>query len=77
MRHIRASVLAMRLIGIILAAFSGLDIIRCLGGIILNLREGLGTIAYTGSLIRSGFWLLVGIALMIAAGIIKKKSRGQ
>lgn len=62
MRHIRASVLAMRLIGIILAAFSGFDIIRCLGGIISNLREGLGTIAYTGSLIRSGFWLLVGIA---------------
>ena len=69
MNHLRAGVLALRLIGVILVIFNGLDIIRCLLGIIIDKNS----IAYIGSLINSGFLLLVGIGLIIVAGIIKKK----
>ena len=69
MNHLRAGVLALRLIGVILVIFNGLDVIRCLLGMIIDKNS----IAYIGSLINSGFLLLVGIGLMIVAGIIKKK----
>lgn len=69
MNHLRAGVLALRLIGLILVIFNGLDVIRCLLGIIIDKNS----IAYMGSLIISGFWVLVGIGLMVVAGIIKKK----
>lgn len=69
MNHLRAGVLALRLIGVILIIFNGLDIVRCLLGMIVDKN----TIAYMSSLIISGFWVLVGIGLMIVAGIIKKK----
>lgn len=69
MNHLRAGVLALRLIGLILIIFNGLDIVRCLLGMIVDKN----TIAYMSSLIVSGFWVLVGIGLMIVAGIIKKK----
>ena len=69
MNHLRAGVLALRLIGVILVVLNGLDIIRCLLGIIVDKNS----IAYMGSLIISGFWVLVGIGLMVVAGIIKKK----
>lgn len=69
MNHLRAGVLALRLIGLILVIFKGLDVIRCLLGIIIDKNS----IAYMGSLIISGFWVLVGIGLMVVAGIIKKK----
>lgn len=69
MNHLRAGVLALRLIGVILVVLNGLDVIRCLLGIIVDKNS----IAYMGSLIISGFWVLVGIGLMVVAGIIKKK----
>ena len=69
MNHLRAGVLALRLIGVILVIFNGLDVIRCLLGMIIDKNS----IAYMGSLIGSGLWLVVGIGLMIVAGIIKKK----
>ncbi len=69
MNHLRAGVLALRLIGVILVIFNGLDIIRCILGMIVDKSS----IAYMGSLIGSGLWLVVGIGLMIVAGIIKKK----
>lgn len=69
MNHLRAGVLALRLIGVILVVLNGLDVVRCLLGIIVDKNS----IAYIGSLINSGFLLLVGIGLMIVAGIIKKK----
>ena len=69
MNHLRAGVLALRLIGLILIIFNGLDVIRCVLGMIVDKN----TIAYMSSLIISGFWVLIGIGLMIVAGIIKKK----
>ena len=69
MNHLRAGVLALRLIGVILVVLNGLDVVRCLLGIIVDKNS----IAYMGSLIISGFWVLVGIGLMVVAGIIKKK----
>ncbi len=69
MNHIRAGILALRLLGVILVIFNGLDIIRCLLGMFVDKSS----IAYMGSLIISGFLLLVGIGMMIVAGIIKKK----
>jgi uncharacterized membrane protein len=69
MNHLRAGVLALRLIGVILVIFKGLDVIRCILGMILDKSS----IAYMSSLIISGFWVLVGIGLMVVAGIIKKK----
>lgn len=69
MNHLRAGILALRLIGVILVIFNGLDIIRCILGMIVDKNS----IAYMGSLIGSGLWLVVGIGLMIVAGIIKKK----
>lgn len=69
MNHLRAGILALRLIGVILVVLNGLDVIRCLLGIIVDKNS----IAYMGSLIISGFWVLVGIGLMVVAGIIKKK----
>ncbi len=69
MKHIRAGVLALRIIGVILIAFNGFDIIRCILGIIVDN----GGVAYISSIISSGLILLVGVAMIIAAGIIKKK----
>ena len=69
MNHLRAGVLALRLIGVILVIFNGLDVIRCLLGMIIDKNS----IAYMGSLIGSGFCVLVGIGLIIVAGILKKK----
>ncbi len=69
MNHLRAGVLALRLIGVILVIFNGLDIIRCILGMIVDKNS----IAYMGSLIGRGFWVLVGIGLIIVASILKKK----
>ena len=69
MNHLRAGVLALRLLGVILVIFNGLDIIRCLLGMIVDKSS----IAYISALIIGGFWLLVGIGLIVVAGIIKKK----
>ena len=69
MNHLRAVVLALRLLGVILVIFKGLDIIRCLLGIIVDKSS----IASVSALIIGGFWLLVGIGLIVVAGIIKKK----
>ena len=69
MKHIRAGTLALRLLGVVLVVFSGIDIIRCLLGMIADN----GGIAYISSLINSGLVLLVGIAMIVVAGIIKKK----
>ena len=63
MNHLRAGVLALRLLGVILVIFNGLDIIRL----------DKSSIAYVSALIIGGFWLLVGIGLIVVAGIIKKK----
>ena len=70
MRRKRAIVLALRILGVILLIFSGFDIIRCLLGMFVDNQS---SIAYIGSFISSGFLLLVGIGMMIVAGIIKKK----
>lgn len=69
MNHLRAGVLALRLLGVILVIFNGLDIIRCLLGMIVDKSS----IAYVSALIIGGLWLLVGIGLIVVAGIIKKK----
>ena len=69
MNHIRAGVLALRLIGVILAFFNGLDVIRCILGMFVDKSS----IAYMGSLISSGFLLLIGIGMIVLAGIFKKK----
>ena len=71
MNHIRVGVLALRLLGVILVIFNGLDIVRCLLGMIVDIDKS--SIAYVSALIIGGFWLLVGIGLIVVAGIIKKK----
>ena len=70
MNHLRAGVLALRLIGVILVIFNGLDVIRCLLGMFVDNQS---SIAYIGSFISSGFLLLIGIVMMIVARVIKKK----
>lgn len=70
MKHIRACALALKLLGVILVIFGGLDIVRCLLGMF---SDNNGSIAYLSSLMSSGFLLLIGIAMMIAASVIKKK----
>ena len=70
MRRRRAIVLALRILGVIVIIFGGIDVIRCLLGIIVDNQS---SIAYIGTLISGGFWLLIGIGMMIAAGVIKKK----
>lgn len=69
MKHIRVGSLALKLLGVILVIFGGLDIVRCLLGMFADNNS----IAYLSSLISSGFLLLIGIAMMIVASIIKKK----
>lgn len=69
MKHIRAGALALKLLGVILVIFGGLDIVRCL----LGMFSDNNSIAYLSSLMSSGFLLLIGIAMMIAASVIKKK----
>ena len=69
MKHIRAGALALKLLGVILVIFGGLDIVRC----ILGMFADNNSIAYLSSLMSSGFLLLIGIAMMIAASVIKKK----
>ena len=68
-RHTRAFVLMLRILGVVLLVFVGLNIIRCLLGIF---TDGI-IIAYMGTLIKSAIGLLVGIGMLIAAGVIKKK----
>ena len=68
-RHIRAFVLMLRILGIVLLVFVGLNIIRSLLGIF---TDGI-IIAYIGTLVKSAIGLLVGIGMLIAAGVIKKK----
>lgn len=70
-RHTRAFVLMLRILGVVLLVFVGLNMIRCLLGI---LTDSVGIIAYMGTLIKSAIGLLVGIGMLIAAGAIKKKS---
>lgn len=69
-RHTRAFVLMLRILGVVLLVFVGLNIIRCLLGIFTDRI----IIAYMGTLIKSAIGLLVGIGMLIAAGVIKKKS---
>lgn len=68
-RHIRAFVLMLRILGVVLLVFIGLNIIRCLLGIF----TGGSIVAYMGTLIKSAVGLLVGIGMLIAAGAVKKK----
>ena len=70
MKHIRAGSLALKLLGVILVIFGGIDIVRCLLGMFADSN---GSIAYLSSLISSGFLLLIGVVMMIVASIIKKK----
>ncbi len=70
MKHVRAVVLALRLLGVIVVVFNGLDIIRCLLGMIVDSGS---SVAYMGTFISGAFGVLVGIAMMIIAGVIKKK----
>ena len=69
MKHIWSGALALKLLGVILVIFGGLDIVRCL----LGMFSDNNSIAYLSSLMSSGFLLLIGIAMMIAASVIKKK----
>lgn len=69
MKHIRACALALKLLGVILVIFGGIDIVRCLLGIFADNNS----IAYLSSLMSSGFLLLLGIAMIIVARVIKKK----
>ncbi len=68
-RHTRAFVLMLRILGVVLLIFVGLNIIRCLLGIF---TDGI-IIAYIGTLVKSAIGLLVGSGMLIAAGVIKKK----
>lgn len=70
MKHIRAGALALKLLGVILVIFGGLDIVRCLLGMFVDDN---GNIAYLSTFISSGFLLLIGIVMMIVASIIKKR----
>ena len=70
MNHLRAGVLALRLIGVILVIFNGLNVIRCLLGMIVDSGS---SIAYVGTLISGAFGVVIGIAMIIIAGVIKKK----
>lgn len=70
-RHTRAFVLMLRILGVVLLVFVGLNIIRSLLGI---LTDNVSIIAYMGTLIKSAVGLLVGIGMLIVAGVIKKRS---
>ena len=69
MKHKRAVVLALRLLGVIFMIFNGFDLIRCILGII---TDG-NVIAYISQVIIDVLWILGGVIMLIAAGIIKKK----
>lgn len=69
MKHKRAVVLALRLLGVIFIIFNSLDLVRCILGMITDH----GGIAYISEIIISVLWILGGIIMIIAAGIIKKK----
>ncbi len=70
MKHVRAVVLALRLLGVIVIVFNGFDVIRCLLGMIVDSGS---SIAYVGTLISGAFGVVIGIAMIIIAGVIKKK----
>lgn len=69
MKHKRAVVLALRLLGVIFIIFNGIDLVRCILGIITDN----GGIAYISQTIINVLWILGGIIMIAAAGIIKKK----
>lgn len=68
-RHMRATILMLKILGIVLLVFTGLNIVRCLLGIF---TDG-NVIAYMGTLIKSAVGVLVGVGMLIASGAIKKK----
>ncbi len=70
MKHIRAGVLALRLLGVIVVVFNGLDVVRGLLGMFVDKNSN---IAYMGAFISSALGLLIGIVMIVGAGIIKKK----
>lgn len=71
-RHMRAVILMLKILGIVLLVFAGLNIVRCLLGIFMDGN----VIAYMGTLIKSVVGVLVGVGMLLAAGAIKKKFNG-
>lgn len=71
-RHTRAFILMLKILGVVLLVFVGLNIVRCLLGIFMDGN----VIAYMGTLIKSIIGLLVGIGMLLAAGAVKKKHIG-
>ena len=69
MKHKRAVVLALRLLGVIFIIFNSFDLVRCILGIITDN----GGIAYISEIIISVLWILGGVIMLVAAGIIKNK----
>lgn len=69
MKHKRAVVMALRLLGVIFIIFNSFDLVRCILGIITDN----GGIAYISEIIISVLWILGGVIMLVAAGIIKNK----
>lgn len=71
-RHMRATILMLKILGIVLLVFAGLNIVRSLLGIFMDGN----VIAYMGTLIKSAVGVLVGVGMLIASKAIKKKFNG-
>lgn len=71
-RHMRATILMLKILGIVLLVFAGLNIVRFLLGIFMDGN----VIAYMGTLIKSAVGVLVGVGMLIASKAIKKKFNG-
>ena len=68
-RHMRRTILMLKILGVVLLVFTGLKIVRCLLGIFMDGNA----IAYMGTLIKSAVGVLVGIGMLVASGALKKK----
>lgn len=68
-RHMRRTILMLKILGVVLLVFTGLNIVRCLLGIFMDGNA----IAYMGTLIKSAVGVLVGIGMLLASGALKKK----
>lgn len=68
-RHMRRTILMLKILGVVLLVFTGLNIVRCLLGIFMDGNA----IAYMGTLIKSAVGVLVGIGMLVASGALKKK----
>lgn len=71
-RHMRRTILMLKILGVVLLVFTGLNIVRCLLGIFMDGNA----IAYMGTLIKSAVGVLVGVGMLIAARAVKKKFNG-